>query len=94
MTSRDVFREFGDGPIVQRSATAIDWWWGLVAVLCMLAMLALTTMLDERSQRLHTAAGVEKRVREEMKQTVVAAYRQGRSDTLEAVGCASAEVRP
>ena len=95
MTSKDVFRDFGDGPLMEQSTTAIDWWWGAVAMLVIVGALALTTMLDERSQRLHTAAAVEQRVRAELTQTVVAAYRQGRSDTLEAVGCQRGEeVRP
>jgi hypothetical protein len=87
VTSKDVFREFGEGPILQSAPRAIDWFWGLVAVFSLLCVLALTTMLDARSERLHSAAAVEQRVREEMKQTVVAAYRQGRSDMLEAVAC-------
>jgi ABC-type protease/lipase transport system fused ATPase/permease subunit len=94
VTSKESMREFGQGPVLV-PVQSIDWWWGLVAVLCIVCMLALTTVLDARSQRLHAAAAVEKRVRAEMTQTVVAAYRQGRSDTLEAVGCVRGpEVRP
>lgn len=95
MTSKDVFREFGQGPILQSAPRAIDWFWGLVAVFSLLCVLALTAMLDARSQRQHSAAAVEKRVRAEMTQTVVAAYRQGRTDALETVGCERGEeVRP
>lgn len=94
MTSKESFREFGQGPLLMPPVQPIDWWWGLVATLAIVGTLALTAKLDERADRLHTAAAVEQRVRSEMTQTVVAAYRQGKSDALEAVACGRGEVRP
>jgi hypothetical protein len=95
VNSKTSWRDFGDGPVLQPAPRTIDWFWGLVAMFSLVCVLALTTMLDARSHRLHSAAAVEKRVRAEMTQTVVAAYRQGRSDALEAVSCQRGEeVRP
>jgi hypothetical protein len=94
VNSKTSWRDFGEAPILE-PVPQIDWWWGLVAMVCLVCMLALMGVLEARSQRLLSAQAVEQRVREEMKQTVVAAYHQGRSDTLEAVACLRGDgVRP
>lgn len=93
MNWKTSWRDFGNEPILE-PVPPLDWWWGLVAMVGLICVLGITGALDARSQRMHSAAAVEQRVREELKQTVVAAYRQGRSDALEAVHCMLAEVRP
>jgi hypothetical protein len=91
MNSTEMFRSHA----LATEQRVIDWWWGIVAMLCIATVYGVVGELDARSKTLESAQAVEQRVRNEMKHTVVAAYRQGRSDTLEAVGCQhGAEVRP
>lgn len=88
MNSKTYFRELcvpndRSAPLAQ-----IDWWWGLVAAIVMLALFGVAHQLDERSQRAldaHTAAqALEQRVRSSMLPNIRAAYEQGQRDALAA----------
>lgn len=58
MNSKSYFRELASP--YDRSAP-VDWWWGLVAVLVMLALLGLMHRLDEHGKRLEAAHDARQR---------------------------------
>lgn len=81
MNSKTYFREMASP--YDRSAP-IDWWWGLVAAIVMLALLGLMHLLDEHGKRLFDAQAVEQRTRSAMLPSIRAAYEQGQRDALAA----------
>lgn len=81
MSSKTAFRELA---MPTERTAPIDWWWGLVATIVMVAALALTAALDDRSKRAFADQALEERTRQAMLPNIRAAYEQGQRDALAA----------
>jgi len=88
MKSRMLFRETGGVSHYRTTSSAPAWGWGLVAGAVLLLVLTGAHGLDEAVAQDEVAAAaalaqMERRLREEMVETVAAARAQGRRDAIE-----------